>query len=100
MTEYASGAAAPELLTAVPVPIAGAVLPAPPGERPKPLGDKPGRHVFGHFYVTNSSAGNVVIFLEARLRKYATEYAHVLNTTSRRKTFLAATPFSLIAYRR
>ena len=34
-------------------PNCGVVLPAPPGERPKPLGDKPGTRVFGHFYVTN-----------------------------------------------
>ena len=67
-------------------PNCGVVLPAQPGERPKPLSDKPGRHVFGHFYVTNSSAGNVVI-LEARLRKYATEYAHVLTRHPEKNVF-------------
>ena len=67
-------------------PNCGVVLPAPPGERPKPLGDKPGTHVFGHFYVTNSSAGNVVI-LKARLRKYATEYAHVLTRHPEKNVF-------------
>jgi hypothetical protein len=40
------------------------------------LGDKPGTHVHGHFYVTNTSDGDVMI-LKARLHKYPTDLLHV-----------------------
>ena len=85
MTEYASGAAAPELLTAVPVPIAGSYCQLRPASgRSHWVTNR--AHVFGHVYVTNSSAGNVVI-LKARLRKYATEYAHVLTRHPEKNVF-------------
>lgn len=49
-------------------------------------GEELGTHVHGHWHVTNSSEGNVVL-LKARLGRYQTEFGFVLTRNSERNVF-------------